>query len=248
MKKALVVGGSNGIGLAIVKNLITRNYFVEIIDRVAPDKNAALSEESFCFHACDLIAMDNAVFEKLAIDKDVDFVMITAGFGRVTNFENISCSEIENMFAVNTLAGIKIIRFFYHRIQGDNDFYCGIMGSIAGLVSSPMFSVYAASKAAICRFVESVNIELEVNGSSNRILNVSPGSIKGTRFNGGENDFNLIKQLAEEIVMHVLNKEELFIPEYDTVFKGVLERYRADPHAFGVSSYEYKLKSGIVRN
>ena len=39
-----------------------------------------------------------------------------------------------------------------------------------------------------------------------------------------------------------------FIPEYDAVFKGVLERYHADPHAFGVSSYEYKLKSGRVRN
>lgn len=248
MKKALVVGGSNGIGLAIVKNLIIRNYFVDIIDRVAPDEKAALSKDSFCFHACDLTAMDNAVFEKLALDKDIEFLMITAGFGRVTNFENLSCSEIENMIAVNTLAGIKIIRFFYHRIQSEKDFYCGMMGSIAGLISSPMFSVYAASKAAICRFIESVNIELEVNGSSNRILNVSPGSIKGTRFNGGDNDFSLTSQLAEEIVTHVLNKEELFIPEYDTVFRGVLERYHADPHAFGVSSYEYKQKSGRVRN
>ncbi len=248
MKKALIVGGSNGIGLAIAKNMIARKYFVEIVDRVAPDEKADLSNDSFCFHACDLTKMDNTVFEKLAMDRDIEFLMITAGFGRVTNFENISCSEIEDMIAVNTLAGIKIIRLFYSRIQNDRDFYCGMMGSIAGLISSPMFSVYAASKAAICRFIESVNIELEVNGSSNRILNVSPGSIKGTRFNGGDNDFSLTRQLAEEIVTHVLNKDELFIPEYDAVFKGVLERYHADPHAFGVSSYEYKLKSGRVRN
>ena len=113
MKKALIVGGSNGIGLAIVKNLIDRNYFVEIVDRVAPDEKADLSNDSFCFHACDLTNMDNAVFEKLAMDRDIEFLMITAGFGRVTNFENISCSEIEDMIAVNTLAGIKIIRFFY---------------------------------------------------------------------------------------------------------------------------------------
>ena len=248
MKKALVVGGSNGIGLAIAKNLIARGCFVEIVDRIAPDKKANILKDSFCFHKCDLITMNNAFFEKLVLDKDIELLMITAGFGRVTNFENLSYSEIENMIAVNTLAGIKIIRSFYHRIQNDKDFYCGMMGSIAGLISSPMFSVYAASKAAICRFIESVNIELEVNGSSNRILNVSPGSIKGTRFNGGDNDFSLTRQLAEEIVTHVLNKDELFIPEYDAVFKDVLERYHADPHAFGVSSYEYKLKSGRVRN
>lgn len=248
MKKALVVGGSNGIGLAIAKNLIARNYFVEIVDRVAPDEKASLSKNSFCFHTCNLTCKDNTIFENLALDKEIEFLMITAGFGRVTNFENLSCSEIEDMIAVNTLAGIKIISCFYHRIQNEKDFYCGMMGSIAGLISSPMFSVYAASKAAICRFIESVNIELEMNGSANRILNVSPGSIKGTRFNGGDNDFNLTKQLAEEIVTHVLNKKELFIPEYETVFKGVLERYHSDPHAFGVSSYEYKLKSGRVRS
>ena len=164
MKKALIVGGSNGIGLAIAKNMIARRYYVEIVDRAAPDKEAALLEECFCFHYCDLTSMDNEIFKKLALDKEIEFLMITAGFGRVTNFENISCSEIENMIAVNTLAGIKIIRFSYNRIQNDYNFYCGMMGSIAGLVSSPMFSVYAASKAAICRFIESVNIELEVNG------------------------------------------------------------------------------------
>lgn len=32
MKKAVVVGGSNGIGLAIAKNLIARNYHVIILD------------------------------------------------------------------------------------------------------------------------------------------------------------------------------------------------------------------------
>lgn len=123
MKKTLVVGGSNGIGLAIAKNMIARDWFVVIVDRVAPDKKAALSKDSFCFYDCDLTAMDNAVFEELALDKDIAFLMITAGFGRVTNFENISLSEIENMFAVNTLAGIKIIKYFYHHLQYDKDFY-----------------------------------------------------------------------------------------------------------------------------
>ena len=126
MKKALVVGGSNGIGLSIVKNMVDRGYFVEIVDRVAPDKTADLSTDFFNFHACDLTAMHDAVFEKLAGDKDIEFLMITAGFGRVTDFENLSCSEIENMVTVNTLAGIKIVRIFYDRIRKDKDFYCGI--------------------------------------------------------------------------------------------------------------------------
>ena len=248
MRKALIVGGSNGIGLAIAKNLINRDFHIILVDKISPDSDAGLAENSYSFYPCDLTQMDTELFTELSKDADIKFLMITAGFGRVTNFENISLSEIENMLLVNTMAGIKIIRIFYDCLRSESNFYCGMMGSIAGLVSSPMFSVYAASKAAICRFIESVNIELEVNGSPNRILNVSPGSIKGTRFNGGPNDLSLTMQLADEIVSNVLNKKELFIPDYDTVFKNVLERYHTDPHAFGISSYEYKLKSGRVKN
>lgn len=68
-----------------------------------------------------------------------------------------------------------------------------------------MFSVYSASKAAICRFIESVNIELEVYGTSNRILNVSPVSIKDTRFNGAsENQVGMTVNLASKIVEKML--------------------------------------------
>ena len=246
--KAVIVGGSNGIGLAIVKSLINRDYFVEIIDCVCPDKSIGLQNDNYRYLFCNLLDFDDSLFEMIAKDPAVNFLMITAGFGRVTNFENLRVSEIDDILKVNTLAGIKIIKIFYERIRKDNNFYCGMMGSISGLISSPMFSVYAASKAALCRFIESVNIELEVNGSNNRILNVSPGSIKGTRFNGGENNIELTKQLAENIVTRALNREELFIPEYDCIYKGVLQRYHDDPHSFGVSSYKYKLESGRVRN
>ena len=59
--------------------------------------------------------------------------------------------------------------------------------------------------------IESVNIELEEAGRFNRILNVSPGSIKGTAFNGGRTDLSLTSKLAEEIVEHFMNKDVLFI-------------------------------------
>ena len=51
MKKALVVGGSNGIGVAITKNLIEKGYFVEIIDKVQPESSAALEDHYFRFHS-----------------------------------------------------------------------------------------------------------------------------------------------------------------------------------------------------
>lgn len=247
MKKAVVVGGSNGIGLAIAVNLIEKGYYVLVADKYAPDENA-LKQESYEYIPCDLLDYDEDLFHRLSEDEDTQLLMITAGFGRVADFEYLHEAEIENMLRVNTVAGIRIIRSFYDRIKSQKSFYCGVMGSIAGLVSSPMFSVYAASKAALCRFTESVNIELEACDIKNRILNVSPGSIKGTKFNGGENQPDLTKALAENIVEKMLCGEELYIPEYDEIYKGVIERYRNDPHEYGMHSYNYKKSSGRAKN
>ncbi len=247
MKQAVIVGGSNGIGLAIARNFIQKGYHACILDRVEP-ASGVLPEGAFSYYPCDMLELPEELFRGLSADPQVEALMITAGFGRVADFEYLHTAEIERMLTVNTVTGLKIVRLFYDRIKGEEPFFCGMMGSIAGLVSSPMFSVYAASKAAVCRFIESVNIELEEAHTENRIVNVSPGSIKGTRFNGGDNDLSQTEALAEEIVTALFARKELLIPDYDTVYKGVLERYHADPHAFGLSSYQYKKDSGRVFN
>jgi glycerol-3-phosphate cytidylyltransferase len=123
-------------------------------------------------------------------------------------------------------------------------FLCAVMGSIAGLLCSPLFATYSATKAALCNAIESLNIELEMAGTENRILNVSPGSIKGTRFNGGNNDLNLTESFAQAIIAKMEQRQTLFIPQYEEVFKGVLERYHQDPHQFGLQSYRFKQESG----
>ena len=116
------------------------------------------------------------------------------------------------------------------------------MVSIAGRLSSPLFSVYSATKAALSKFIEAVNVELDVQGSKNRILEVSPGSLKGTGFTGGPSQPELTATLADEIICRAENHEELFIPLYEEVFKDVIARYEADAHKYGVESYWYKKK------
>ena len=51
MKKAIVIGGSSGIGLAISKNLIDRGYFLEICDRSGPEKGVLCATFSWCARA-----------------------------------------------------------------------------------------------------------------------------------------------------------------------------------------------------
>ena len=242
MKSAVVVGGSNGIGLAKSTLLLEKGAHVHVLDVVEPN----IVHPNCTYHYCNLMDFQKDVFEQLAQDEENDMLIITAGLGRVADFDKLDIVEIDKVMQVNAVAAIKILRLFYHRIKQEADFYCAVMGSIAGLISSPMFSVYGASKAALCKFMESVNIELEASGVKNRILNVSPGSIKGTKFNGGDNDLSLIHALADIIIERAVKRETLYIPDED-VYGDVLRRYKEDAHAFGLSSYEYKKQSGRVR-
>ena len=242
MNKAVIIGGSNGIGLAIALKLLSHQYSVEILDIVPPDAHA----EGIHYTPFNLLDQDRKVIEALANDHDVKLLMLTAGIGYVTKFENLHPGEIRKLIEIDLGAQIEIIRQFYGRIKDREPFYCGVMGSIAGLVCSPLFSVYAAAKAGIARFAESVNIELEEAGTSNRILHVAPVSFKGTRFSGGENDLSLLGALPDEIIMHLFNSEAEYFPQYDGLVKGILERNREDAHAYGLYSYDYKMKSGRV--
>ena len=239
MKKALVIGGSNGIGLAIALQLAECGAAqVVIIDK---DEPAVPLPANVTFVLHNLLDDDLAFLPDPA---DVDALVFTAGFGRVAPFESILQAEINNQFQVNAVSPVKVLRHFFPRMRQPQPFHCAVMGSIAGWVSSPLFALYSATKAALCKAIEALNVELEMCGTPNRILNVSPGSIKGTRFNGGDNDLSLTSALAAEIVERMLAGETLFIPDYEEVYKGVIDRYRADAHQFGVDSYRYKMKSG----
>ena len=225
MKKAIIIGGSNGIGLAIGLKLIELGYFLEICDKVRPE-DGILKKDKYYFNYCDLNYFDEDLFINLCDDKDTEILMITAGIGRIADFQFHHISEIEKIFIIDTVSIIKIFRIFYERIMNSPSFYVGVMGSVAGLLCSPSASVYAAAKAALVRFVESVNIELEEYGSKNRILNVSPASFKGSKFYGKNNDISLMESLANEIIMNLFAKKTIFIPNFDTYHTGnLIENY-----------------------
>jgi short-subunit dehydrogenase len=240
----LVVGGANGIGLSIATELALRDDCekVYVVDRSAIAEG--YMHPKFEVFQFDLTHEDYSFFRRFS---DIDTLMITAGFGRLALFKDLDEQHIINLMHVNATAVMRLIHYFYDKIQSQEDFYCGVMVSIAGFMSSPFFSVYGASKAALKIFIESVNVELEKSGTANRILNVSPGSIKGTSFNQGETDLSQTSGLANDIIRHLEAKNDLFIPQYEEVFKHVLARYQADFREEGRHSYEYKINSGRIK-
>lgn len=247
MSKALVVGGNSGIGLAMVLTLLDKGYeHIYIAGKDAPKAEDIgayweLFQNRTSFQRVDLVQEQYGYFDTVT---DIDTLIVTAGFGRVAPFEALTEPEVTNLIKCNQLGAMRIIQKYYGKIRGSKPFYCAVMGSIAGHMVSPLFSVYGASKAGLCAFIENLNAELNAQGCENRILDVSPGSLKGTNFNGTGNDLSLTMDTAGDILEKMFTRESLYIPQYDAVYRGVLERYHNDPVKYGRESYEYKQNSG----
>ena len=139
MKSVLIVGGANGIGLSIAKVLTARDEIerVYIVDKVPlAEEYQEKKIESLQF---DLNSSDYSIFNQF---NDIDGLVVTAGFGNLALFEDIPEEMITTYFNVNTIAAIRLIKHYYHRLLSDQDFYCGVMVSIAGYMTSPFFAVF----------------------------------------------------------------------------------------------------------
>ncbi len=86
-------------------------------------------------------------------------------------------------------------------------------------------------------------MELLKAGTTNQILNISPGTIKGTGFYAGKTNLEELKDLTNEVLSHLETKDDVFIPKYYEIIREVLQRYHDDFRKEGIHSYEYKMSS-----
>ena len=236
--KYIVIGGSSGLGLALA-NKISKNSRNSIIiyDIKEP-----------------LISINNSIYKKIDLSNDdlrfmlhdineSDALIFTAGIGKVKKFDNYTFEEIESTISINLLSLIKILTLAADKLKSNDNYYAMCISSIAGLVSSPLFSVYSASNAGVCKYIEAVNTELIKNNTTNRVTNVVATSFNGTGFNGGKTDLCLLDDLATRL-LESMYKKELICKVNEELIDSIIGRYNSDNLKFSLESYDYKINSG----
>ena len=240
MNNALIIGGSKGLGHSLAINLSNMNYNnIYILDKNPPDTNIPNSK----YYQFDVIKDDYNILTKFY---NINTLIITIGIGRLASFETFHDIEIQKTLQINTISVIRIIKFFYNKLKYDKIFFCSLVSSISGIVSSPLFSIYAASKSALYRFSESINIELEKEKSNNRILNICPGYLEGTSFYNKNSDYKKLDYTSKEILNSIFNRNTIYIPDYEDIYKDIINNYCKDNYKFGLESYDYKINSNRI--
>ena len=237
MRKIVIIGGTSGLGLSIAIELRNRfdNAKILVVGRTKPQD--LCTKFSLDFMQIDLSSPNYDWNFCL----DSNFIIYAAGAGRITHFEEIEEKEINKTISINAINAIHLINSKKKELISADNCQISIVTSIAGKIPSPLFALYAASKALLCSYISSVNIELAKKETKNRIIEIAPGYMEGTVFYGKKLNLDKLTSISKTILNEIENKKSLIIPQDKKMYLEILERAHNNPLEFGNQSYDYKL-------
>ena len=165
-----VTGASQGLGLTLVKKLLENGYRVAATSRDAHTLSQAvglIDKDRFLPLAVDLNnldCIDESIQQTLTTFGRIDVVVNNAGYGMAGTLEETAEQDVRNIFNVNVLATIDVVKRVLPVMRRQRSGYIINIGSVAGFVGAPGWSVYSATKAAVAAFSEVIALDVKEFG------------------------------------------------------------------------------------
>ncbi len=220
MKTAIVTGASSGIGLAISKMLLDKNYLVYGIARNFSKTH--LNHENFIKISCDLTDFNKTLDSIKSIKKNhgqIDLLVNNAGIGHFGLHEELNPKKIKEMCEVNLIAPIIITNLLLRSIKRSQGFIINI-ASVTAKNVSPMGCAYSATKAGLYHFGKGLFEETRKNGV--KVVNICPDMTKTPFFNTlnfkeaeEENSYITPECVAASVAMVLDSREGTVVAEIE---------------------------------
>ncbi|MDC0861224.1 SDR family NAD(P)-dependent oxidoreductase [Alphaproteobacteria bacterium] len=200
-KTAIVTGGSGGVGLSTVKELIKEKIHVLSLDIQSPP-NEILKNKYAHFQKIDLTQFEetkkiiNYFYKK---HKSIDYLVNTAGvlwFDKDKSAEEMDLEIWDKVFEINLKTMVYLVKIIIPKMKKNK------FGSMVHISSIDALSgddkpqdAYGASKAAMIRFSKSLAIQYgSFNIRSNTIL---PSAVETPMQNRWKKNPNAKKEMRE---------------------------------------------------
>ncbi|BDA83716.1 3-oxoacyl-ACP reductase [Aureimonas sp. SA4125] len=177
-KIAVVAGGGSGIGLATAKRLAAEGATVIVTGRRQAELDKAVAEIGGRAEAvrgdltdpADLARLHDAVAARAG---RLDILVFSSGVAEVLPLADITPAHFDKIFDINVRAMVFTVQTLVPLMREGSAIV--LVGSIAGVIGTPGYGVYNASKAAVRSWARTWTAELSSRGI--RVNTLSPGPI-----------------------------------------------------------------------
>jgi short-subunit dehydrogenase len=180
----LITGASAGIGAAVARRFAREGYHTLLAARRF-DRLAALAQEiqeqggQATPIAADLSRLeDTQRLASTALESvgQIDILFNNAGFGRLDWLEALDpVEDVQGQIELDLLGLIWLTQAVAPHMIGRRSGHIINMGSLAGWVAPPTYSVYSAAKFGVRGFTEALRRELGVYGV--KVSGIYPGAV-----------------------------------------------------------------------
>lgn len=173
-----VTGASKGLGLTLVKKLLSNGNRVAATSRnISELEKAVGNHENFLPLSVNLIdenSVEAAVRQTISKFGQLDVVVNNAGYGMIGALEELSDRESRENFDVNVFGSLNVIRKTLPQMRKQQSGHIFNISSIGGFSGNfPGFGIYCAIKFAVTGFTESLAAEVKSLGIKATV--VEPG-------------------------------------------------------------------------
>lgn len=196
-----VTGASKGLGLALVKKLLSEGYFVAATSRNVLNLSKEIpANDNFLPLGVNLLdeeSIVSAIKKTTEAFGKIDVVVNNAGYGIGGAIEELTDEEINQSFEVNVFATLKVIKSIMPQFRNQHSGHIINISSIAGFAPATGWAIYAAAKFAVVGLSEVLAEDVKEFGI--HITVVEPGAFR-TKFLSDES-LALAKNPMEEYTL-----------------------------------------------
>jgi NAD(P)-dependent dehydrogenase (short-subunit alcohol dehydrogenase family) len=165
-----VTGASQGLGLALVKQLLAAGYRVAATSRSVTEMQKAIGlNDPGCFLPLKVDlrsagAIRYSIEQTVAEFGTVDVIVNNAGYGMEGTVEELDEEKMRSIFEINVFATIHVTKYALPYLRRQRSGHIINIASVAGFVGAPGWSIYSATKSAVIAFSEVLALDVQELG------------------------------------------------------------------------------------
>lgn len=228
MGTVLITGASSGLGAELSRLFAGQGHDLILVSR-RRERLERLKEEILKTSSCKVLVVEADLSRPEAASyiyqtvqrhgRTVDILINNAGFGVYGEFLHSDFSKILEMYQVNVLAALHLIRLFLPGMVARNRGQLVNIASMGAFFPGPLMAAYFAAKADILSLTRALAFELR--GSAIVFTTVCPGPFKSgfqesafgkARNTSHEHRLASSKQTAEKVFCAILERKRTVMP------------------------------------